>query len=58
MKALSGIALTSLILTLLIVYLLQPLNTGAIAIVALICISLTTIVYKGLQSLLKKRKGV
>lgn len=53
MKALSGITFTSLILTLIIVYLLQPLNAGAVAVVFLITLSFVTLFFKALHLLFK-----
>lgn len=57
MKTLSGSVLLGLLLTLVVVYFLQPLNPAAIAIVAVICVSISSLIIKGIQSLIKRRKG-
>jgi len=55
MKAMGVASLFGLILALIIIYWLQPLNTGAIALVLLICLS-TTNMFAGLFAARKKRE--
>ena len=54
MKILSGGILLGLILTLIVVYFLQPLNAGAIGLVALICVSISALIVKGVQNIFKR----
>lgn len=56
MKDVSGIVLLAIVLTLAAVYILYPLNAGAVGLVALICMGISTLLVKSLQRLIKRRK--
>jgi hypothetical protein len=56
MKNISGSVLLGILLTLVVVYFLQPLKPGAIAFIGALCLGISSLLIKGFQSLVKRSK--
>ena len=56
MKNISGVVLLAIILTLVAVYALQPLNAGAVGLVAVMCMAISALLVKVFSRLMKGGK--